>query len=503
MELVKKRKIIMTKEILQKPESFYNEFFRKPGTDPYSTHYCPGCGHGVVHKLIAEAMDDFGIRERTIFVNPVGCAVFAYYYFNCGNVQVAHGRAPAVATAIKRALPHSIVISYQGDGDLAAIGGNNILQAANRGENITVIFVNNAIYGMTGSQMAPTTLIGQKTTTTPWGRTVENEGYPLRMSELLATLEAPVYIERVAITDAKYVMKARKAIRKAIQNQIDGRGFSFVEVLSACPTGWKMTPTEAKKWVAEAMTEYFELNVLKDKNGTLKTDKAVNGKVEKFKTPKKEAILELLGAKEKESKETFSQPEVGENYENPRVKVAGFGGQGVLLLGQFLAQGSMLSDLYSTWLPSYGPEMRGGTANCHVTISDKPIGSPLVAESDVLIAMNLPSLDKFEKEVRTKGMIFVNSSLIERKVQRQDVKAVYVPATELADELKEPKVANVVMLGAYIGYTNLLSVHSVLAAIEEVLKRKELLEINKQALFKGLEIGRIEAVKTMQEEATV
>ncbi len=491
----------MAKDVLQKPESLYDKFFRKPGTEPYSTHYCPGCSHGVVHKLIAEAMDDFGIRDRTIFVSPVGCAVFGYYYFNCGNVQVPHGRAPAVATGIKRALPNSIVLSYQGDGDLGAIGGNNILQAANRGENITVIFVNNAIYGMTGSQMAPTTLIGQKTTTTPLGRTVENEGYPLRMSELLATLEAPVYIERVAITDVKHVMKARKAIRRAIQNQIEGRGFSFVEVLSACPTGWKMTPIEAKKWVTEVLSEYFKLNVLKDKNGTLKANKS-SGKVEKMQAQSKKATVELLGEKGVSS-ETFSQSEIRESYQNPRIKIAGFGGQGVLLLGQLLAQSAMLSDFFSAWLPSYGPEMRGGTANCHVIVSDRRIGSPLVDESDILIAMNLPSLDKFENKVRTNGVILLNSSLIERKVQLRNIEAVYVPATELADELGEPKVANVVMLGAYIGFTNLLSVVSVLAAIETVLKRKELLEINKQALFRGLEVGRTEAVERMGEGVAV
>lgn len=478
----------MVKEILQKPDSLYDTFFRKPGSEPLSTHYCPGCGHGVVHKLIAEAMDDFGIRERTVFVSPVGCSVFGYYYFNCGNVQVAHGRAPAVATGIKRALPDSIVISYQGDGDLAAIGGNNILQAANRGENITVIFVNNAIYGMTGSQMAPTTLIGQKTTTTPWGRRAQNEGYPLRVSELLATLEAPVYIERVAITDAKHVMHARKAIRKALQNQIDGRGFSFVEVLSACPTGWKMTPSEAKKWVAEVMTEYFHLDLLKNKNGVLQGDDHTPTKsVQVAKTDAE--ILALLGRKQSTAM-TFAPPEANENYHNPRIKIAGFGGQGILLLGQLLAESAMVSQYHTTWLPSYGPEMRGGTANCHVIISEKRIGSPLVAETDVLMAMNLPSLDKFENDVRPDGVIFVNSSLISRKVERQDVETVYVQATGMADELGETKVANMVMLGAYIGYTGLLSLESVLAAAGTVVKRKEFMELNEKALKKGMAFAR-------------
>jgi len=474
----------MRKEILQKPESFYETFFRKPGANPRSTHYCPGCGHGVIHKLIAEAMDDFGIQDRTILISPVGCAVFAYYYFKCGNVQAAHGRAPAVATGLKRALPNSIVINYQGDGDLAGIGGNNILQAANRGENITVIFVNNAIYGMTGAQMAPTTLIGQKTTTTPLGRSAENEGYPLRISELLATLEAPVYIERVAITDAKHVMRARKAIRKAIQNQIEGKGFSLVEVLSPCPTGWKMTPSAAKKWVTEVMSEYFQIGVYKDKNGSLQKEESPIPKIELT----NDKILSILGAKNKEAEQIFTQPKVKENYQNPRIKIAGFGGQGVLLLGLLLSESAMLSDYHSTWLPSYGPEMRGGTAHCHVNISDKQIGSPLVSESDVLIAMNRPSLDKFENDVRNGGLIIVNSSLIQRRVQRKDVEVVYVPATEIADELGEAKVANVVILGAYLGYTGLLSTKSVLSAIKNVVNRKDLIEINENAINKGTDL---------------
>ena len=198
--------------IHSKSDAFYDRFERK-GDLQHQTHYCPGCGHGVAHKLIAETIEDLGLKDNTIFVSPVGCSVFAYYYFDVGNVQVAHGRAPAAATAIKRTHPGKIVISYQGDGDLAAIGTAEIVHAANRGENITVFFVNNAIYGMTGGQMAPTTLVGQKSTTSPWGRRPTNEGYPLHMSELLSTLEAPVYVERVALCDNKNIMKARRAVR--------------------------------------------------------------------------------------------------------------------------------------------------------------------------------------------------------------------------------------------------------------------------------------------------
>lgn len=226
-------------------------------------HYCPGCTHGIIHRLVAEALDDLGIEGRTIGVASVGCSVFAYNYFNCDMQQAAHGRAPAVATGIKRVLPEGIVFTYQGDGDLAAIGTAEIIHAAARGENITVIFVNNAIYGMTGGQMAPTSLEGQVTLTTPRGRRAK-EGHPIRMSELLATLEGPRYIERVSVHDPKNVRKAGKAIRKAFELQLQGEGFTMIEVLSSCPTNFKLSPVDALKWVEEKMLPYYPLGVFKD-----------------------------------------------------------------------------------------------------------------------------------------------------------------------------------------------------------------------------------------------
>ncbi|HSE47748.1 MAG TPA: thiamine pyrophosphate-dependent enzyme, partial [Terriglobales bacterium] len=204
--------------IHEKSPAFYDNYDRKSELQ-HQTHYCPGCGHGVAHKLIAETIAEMGLQDRAIFVSPVGCSVFAYYYFDTGNVQASHGRTPAVATGLKRSRPDSIVIAYQGDGDLAAIGTAEIVHAANRGEHITVFFINNAIYGMTGGQMAPTTLLGQSSTTTPWGRRASNEGFPIHVCELLATLEAPVYIERVALSDNKNIMRARRAVRKAIELQ--------------------------------------------------------------------------------------------------------------------------------------------------------------------------------------------------------------------------------------------------------------------------------------------
>lgn len=465
----------------QRPKSFYGAFERKPG-DHLTTHYCPGCGHGNLHKYIAEALDDFELQDRTIFVSPVGCSVFAYYYFDVGNVQVAHGRAPAVATAIKRALPDSLVISYQGDGDLGAIGGNEILHAANRGENITVFFVNNAIYGMTGGQMAPTTLLGQKTTTSPIGRAIEREGFPLRVSELLASLEGPTYIERVALFDNRSRMKARKAVRKAIQNQMEGRGFSLVEVLSPCPTGWGLLPTEACKWVEENMVKYFPPGVYKD----LSADR--HGWTRYRQPVPLEQIPTILGLNGPgaEEFEFLNPPEVPACYRNPRIKIAGFGGQGVLFLGRLLADTGMRQGYHVSWLPSYGPEMRGGTANCHVNISTEPIGSPLVSHPTVLMTMNRPSLIKFEPEVTSGGLIIYDSSLIDKTPTREDVEIIGLPATEMADEIGSAKAANMVALGAFIGQTNLLDTTVIFKVVEAMTKNRSLLELN----LKAIEAGR-------------
>ncbi|MCL2563894.1 MAG: thiamine pyrophosphate-dependent enzyme [Oscillospiraceae bacterium] len=226
--------------------------------------YCPGCSHGIINKLVAECLVELGVLEKTILVASVGCSVFAYEFFNCDGVQAAHGRAPAVATGIKRTNPDKIVFTYQGDGDLASIGTAEIIHAAHRGENITVIFVNNAIYGMTGGQMAPTTLVGQKTSTSPGGRIERLQGKPLQVSELFAQIPSAAYIERVSSHDVPHILRAKKTIKKAFQNQIDGRGFSMVEVLAACNIGLKMNPTDSMRFVEKEMTAYYPLGVYKD-----------------------------------------------------------------------------------------------------------------------------------------------------------------------------------------------------------------------------------------------
>ena len=239
--------------------------FKKPEalTDAV-LHYCPGCTHGIIHRLVAEVMDELGITGKTIGVAPVGCSVMAYNYFNCDFVQAAHGRAPAVATGVKRSDPDNIVFTYQGDGDLAAIGTAETVHAAARRENITVIFVNNAIYGMTGGQMAPTTLPGQVTQTSPYGRDVSTVGYPVKVCEMLQNVDGAAYLERVAVNNVKNVRNAKKAIKKAFQNQIDGKGFSLIEVLSTCPTNWGMSPEKALTWLEDNMIPYYPLGVYKD-----------------------------------------------------------------------------------------------------------------------------------------------------------------------------------------------------------------------------------------------
>ncbi len=238
--------------------------FAKPeALSDQHTHYCPGCTHGIIHRLIAEVIDELGIKGRTVGIAPVGCAVLAYNYFTFDFQEAAHGRAPAMATGIKRVRPDLIVFTYQGDGDLASIGMGEIVHAANRGEKFTTIFVNNAVYGMTGGQMAPTTMIGQRTTTSPFGRKVEECGMPIKMAELLSALETPGYITRQTVIKPKYIVRAKKAIKKAFQYQLESRCFSLVEVVSTCPTNWGLTPVQAVKWAEETMLPYYKLGEFK------------------------------------------------------------------------------------------------------------------------------------------------------------------------------------------------------------------------------------------------
>jgi 2-oxoisovalerate ferredoxin oxidoreductase beta subunit len=456
--------------------SFYDQFERKGGNTEI-THYCPGCGHGVMHKLIAEAIDDFGIQDRAILVGPVGCSIFMYYYMDVGNISSSHGRAPAVATGVKRVRPDAVVFCYQGDGDLAAIGGNEILHAANRGEPITVFFINNGIYGMTGGQMAPTTPLGQRTTTSPRGRAFEVEGPPLRVCEMLATLDGPAYIERVALTDARNHMRARKAVRKALKNQIEGRGFSFVEVLTACPSGWKVSPQEAVKWVEKNMFPIFPLNVFKDEDRSAELKPfSVPGKATEKTSDIEKQEVELGGS--------VGAVASGE-LKDVALTLSGFGGQGVLFAGLALAEGALREGLEVSWIPSYGPEMRGGTAHCNLRLSRDPIASPWISCPSSLIAFNQPSIEKFFHDVLPGGLVLANSSLVTDIPDRPDVRVIRVPAYEVAGSLGNVKAANMVMLGAYLELTGAVEKESILSAFVEHGIKPAMLRGNREAIEAG------------------
>jgi 2-oxoisovalerate ferredoxin oxidoreductase beta subunit len=388
-----------------------------------------------------------------------------------GNVQAAHGRASAVATALKRAHPESIVMSYQGDGDLAAIGTAEIVHAANRGENICVFFVNNSIYGMTGGQLAPTTLVGQYSTTSPWGRRPNNEGLPIHVAELLAALETPTYIERVSLHDMKNIMKAKKAIKKALEVQKSGGGFSLVEILSPCPTILKMDPLVARKWVGETLMKAFPLGVFRDRKPDLPESAQVPHKT----------IAEALEVET----EPAEKPTRRHHTRELTVNFAGFGGQGILLMGQLLAEMGLREHMEVSWLPSYGPEMRSGSAHCWVTLSHERIGSPLTSHPEVLVAMNEISLRKFAASVAPGGLILYNADKLPEGFTVIHARAVCIPVSQMADQIGTAKVANVAMLGALLEETGCLPTDTAIAVLEDTVKNPKLLALDKQAIVAG------------------
>ena len=426
-----------------RPAGFFPKFERRPGPNKTNMHYCPGCGHGILHKLIAEAIADMGIKDRAVIVCPVGCSVFAYYYFDCHSVECAHGRAPAVATAFSRTDPENVVIGYQGDGDLASIGFNHILQAANRGENMVVFFVNNAIYGMTGGQMAPTTLVGQKTVTSPNGRTILDSGYPIRVAEMIAQFEAPVYVERCALSSVKNIMTARRAVRKAIQNTIDKKGFSFVEFLSGCPINLKMKAKEMNEFLDTKMSQYYPLGLKKD----VSAEREAIVRAEPIYDADK--VRELLFPVETERAVDDDFQYKSEVFDQERsVKICGFGGQGVLSLGHVIATVGKLRNFNVSWLPSYGPEMRGGTANCSIVFSRGPIGSPQADfNCSMMVCLNQPSVDKFLGQLAEGGVLIYDTSTITLPELSADKTVYGINAGEIAEQLGDLRVANSVILG--------------------------------------------------------
>lgn len=422
----------------------YGVFDRKGGSAPTATHYCPGCGHGILHKIIADTMADLDIQDRSVIMSPVGCSVFTYYYIDCGHVQTAHGRAPAVATGISRAEDDAILISYQGDGDLASIGLNETVQAANRGEKMAVFFINNTVYGMTGGQMAPTTLVGEVTATTPAGRDPRDSGYPIHICELLDTLRAPVYIERVSLSNINQIKKARRAVRKALEIQRDKKGYAFVEFLSPCPTILRMDARRIEQFINEDMEKEFPLKLFRDRSSDAVP---IERRESDFSKASLDGIFGLIG---EEEVEVIPDPA----FVAKGVKIAGFGGQGVLSMGLALAQAAYRSGRFVSWYPDYGPEQRGGTSNCSVVISGESIGSPVVDHPDVLVAFNRPSLEKFASDVRKGGLILYDALAGSFKPP-EGVAALPVPATEIALSRGVEQAANTAMFGALMELGNL------------------------------------------------
>lgn len=463
--------------ILKHPDSLYDHYPRKGENNQTSTHYCAGCGHGILHKLIGEAMDELEIQDRCVMISPVGCSVFAYYYFDCGNVQTAHGRAPAVATGISRAEDDAIVMSYQGDGDLASIGLNETLQAANRGEKIVVFFVNNTVYGMTGGQMAPTTLVGEKTITCQEGRDPAYAGYPIHMCELIDSLKAPVYIERVSLANPEKIKRAKVAVKNALTIQKEGKGYAFVEVLSPCPTNLKQDAVSAQKFIEEQMEKEFEVKNFRDRYGEVSTI------VRPESNFTREKLDELFNVSRSEDSGYEDNPDL----EPVSIKISGFGGQGVLSAGLTIAEAACSEGKHVSWYPSYGPEQRGGNSNCSIVISGETIGTPVVDEMDVLIALNKPSLEKFAPEVKEGGTIIYADNIGEFETDR-NVRVIAVPSVEIAEEHGNARTANTALIGVLMGLSDVLKQESYEEAIRNMFASKpKVIDVNIDVLRAGAE----------------
>ncbi len=447
--------------------------FPRSGKNVSFTHYCPGCGHGIVNKLIAEACAELGLQDRTIFVDPVGCGVFTYYYWDAAHISAAHGRASAVATGACRARKDAVTIAYQGDGDLGAIGFNNAFQAASRGENFGCIFVNNSLYGMTGGQMAPTTLTGETTTTTPFGRDPALTGHPLHVCEVFAQLKAPVYIARVSVADTRRIMQAKQAIRKVFELQRDKKGYALLEILAPCPTNFKMNPQQATDFCINEMEKEFPLGVFRDETRELLAPQPI---------PQAGSCAELFA-----EKEVIPPAEEDAAFAEKRFKFAGYGGQGILSLGLTIAEAARLEKRHTLWFPSYGPEQRGGSANCSVVVSGTPIGSPTVEHPDVLVCMNQPAYERFVGDVKPGGIVIVDATVPITAEPPPGVQLVQWRAIQMAEEFGVPKAANTMMLAALKKFKCTgLSDASLEAALVASFKKKPALgEKNRELLRKA------------------
>jgi len=469
--------------------------FPRSGKDTRVTHYCAGCGHGIINKLVAECCAEMGLQDSTIFVDPVGCGVFTYYYWDAAHISAAHGRASAAATGVCRARPDAVTIAYQGDGDLGAIGFNNAFQAASRGEKFGCIFINNSLYGMTGGQMAPTTLEGEKTTTTPFGRDPSITGHPLHVCEVFNQLQAPVYIARVSVADTKRIMQCKAAIRRVFEIQRDHKGYAFLEILSPCPTNFGMNPIKAAEFCMNEMEAEFPLGVLRDTGRAACPHAAADAQA---RVPPASATLAVKPVPQFAScAELFGVPdgvdappaENDSSVPERRFKFAGYGGQGILSLGICVAEAARLEKRHTLWFPSYGPEQRGGSASCSVVVSGTPIGSPTVEHPDVLVCMNQPSYERFVDDVQRGGMVIVDSTVPITRQPPEGVTLRIVPAINMAEEFGVPKAANTMMLAALCAFnaTGLRRENLETALCASFKKKPQLIEKNRELLRKAEE----------------
>ena len=460
--------------------------FPRSGKDTRVTHYCPGCGHGIVNKLIAECCAEMGLQDETIFVDPVGCGVFTYYYWDAAHVSAAHGRASAAATGVCRARPDAVTIAYQGDGDLGAIGFNNAFQAASRGEGFGCIFINNSLYGMTGGQMAPTTLEGEKTTTTPFGRDPALTGHPLHVCEVFSQLQAPVYIARVSVADTKRIMQTKAAIRRVFEIQRAHKGYALLEILAPCPTNLRMDAQKSAAFCMNEMEREFPLGTFRDVEkgvGVAEPAAAVESPVLQVKpVPQVATCAELFA-----EKNAVPPAEDDAAFPERRFKFAGYGGQGVLSLGLTVAEAARLERRHTLWFPSYGPEQRGGSANCSVVVSGTPIGSPAVDHPDVLVCMNQPAYERFVDDMLPGSLIIVDATVPITKQPPEGVRLVQWPALKMAEDFGVPKAANTMMLAALkkFGCTGLSGENLEAALVASFAKKPELGVKNRELLRKA------------------
>ena len=436
------------------------------------THYCPGCGHGVLHKIIAESIKELNISNQTIMVWPVGCSTFGYYYFDLNSIQCPHGRAPSVATGIRKVHKDAIIIIYQGDGDLSGIGMSEIIHTASRGENLTVLFVNNAIYGMTGGQMAPTTLLGQNTVTTPDGRKIKDDGYPIDMCKILNSLDAPILIERVSISTIKNILNVKKVVTKALDNQIKKRGFSFVEILSPCPTNWKLTPIESRNWMLKTFEKVFKLGNFRSKSIFINLDNEEHNQ-------NPISINDLFNTNEtckNNVKQIYNRKKI-----DKKIRIAGFGGQGIILSGVILAHSLKIVGYNATCLPSYGAEMRGGVVRSDIVASSSNfIKSPVIDKADILITLNKQSFSFYKNQVEKNGIILVDDSFYSELNFDNDlsIKNYKISAIKLSNTIKFPISVVIVMLTYLSKLTNIISIDSLKIAISELVQDAELIKKN-------------------------